>query len=325
MMRGITAGAVAMLVAFVSVPAQAQQAPAIGATKVFDVPIDHVGMIVRDIDKSARAYADAFGLPVPAIQTQTGLVFPADYRGDRKASTKTASFQLTGVSFTLVQPVGGASPWRDHLDKYGEGLHHIALHGVKDVAGSVAEAVALGGKQVTGGPGSTTASVDLRELLGFTVVFSSAPGTRRTESTGSGSFADNRVSYISLIVPDIEKAMAAFGKLTGSAMPKIADPKITYPENFTGNRAAHPRLAMFPMSGISVAYTSPVDGPSPWSDSVKKSGPTMHHLGILIKGMADQIGYFEKKGGKLVIGGANLGYCWIDMPQLSTVFELNGK
>ena len=50
MRRVMTVIGVALLGTFMGLSAQAQTAPATGPTKVFDVPIDHVGMIVRDID-----------------------------------------------------------------------------------------------------------------------------------------------------------------------------------------------------------------------------------------------------------------------------------
>lgn len=327
MKRALTVIGVFLIGMSVSLSAQAQDS---GAIRIFDVPIDHVGMIVRDINESAKAYADVLGLPVPEIDLHAdGIEFAAGYTGNRDATVKTAAFPLNGVTIELVQPVGGPSPWSDHLDQYGESMHHIGLHGVKDVAGSAALAVSMGGTLVVGGgPGATSAAIDMRSILGFTLALSELPGTRQTVPTQSpvSKFADNPVGYISLIVPDIEQSAAAFAKLIGASMPNnMPDIPIVYPPDYTGNRDAHTRLAMFPLSGISVAYTTAVGGPSPWTESLAKLGPTMHHLGILISGMKDKIAYFEEKGGKLVIGGADIGYCWVEIPQLSTVFELNGK
>ena len=88
----------------VSLSAQAQDS---GAIRIFDVPIDHVGMIVRDINESAKAYADVLGLPVPEINPHAdGIEFAAGYTGNRDATVKTAAFPLNGV--TRV----GAASWR---------------------------------------------------------------------------------------------------------------------------------------------------------------------------------------------------------------------
>lgn len=330
MKRLVFALGVGAVVAFVSLSGQAQQAP--GASKLADIPIDHVSLIVRDVAKTAKAYSEVLGLPVPAITEQTGLTFPKDYKGDRKAHPKVARFQLNGVALELLQPMGGASPWKDHLDKYGEGMYHIAYRGIQDVAATTAFAVSKGGTQVVGGPGAKVTYVDMRALLGFALEFSDEPLSPAAAPAAAVAgpvqkFADNPIAYASIIVPDNEKATALFGELMGVPVPKINHAKIVYPPDFTGDREGHPTLAMFPLKGISVAYTAPIGGMTPWRASVDKFGPTMHHLGIRIKGMSEQIDYLaEKAGGKLVVGGRDLGYCWMDMSEkLHTVFELNGR
>ena len=91
--------------------------------------ICQVGLIVRDIEKSARAYADLFGVEVP----NWSLTDPEEkahtrYRGQpTQGQAKLAFFQLGSVSLELIQPVGGPSTWQEFLDTHGEGIHHIAF------------------------------------------------------------------------------------------------------------------------------------------------------------------------------------------------------
>ncbi|HOO80622.1 MAG TPA: VOC family protein, partial [Lachnospiraceae bacterium] len=55
-----------------------------------------------------------------------------------EAESKLAFFDLTdGVQLELIEPNKKPSVWRDHLDKYGEGIHHIAF-----VVDSIDETVA---------------------------------------------------------------------------------------------------------------------------------------------------------------------------------------
>ena len=302
-----------LLATSVTLPAQAPAPPA-PAKQVFDVPIDHVGLIVRDIKTSAKAYAEVLGLPVPAIQTQSAL------------KVKTAVFALNGVTIELNEPTA-AGPYREYLEKHGEGLHHIGLSGLTDVAARAAIAVANGGKQLIGGAGAKVALVDLTSTMGFTLELNEAAGSRRKSTDPTvAKFADNPVLYISMIVADAEKSAAAFAAMTGVTAPAVRDAKIQYPEDFKGNRAAHPKLGMIAgLPGISVAYTSPVDGPSPWSENLAKHGPQMHHLGISIKGHPEQIAFFQSHGATVLVGGGNLGYSWVGVPKLSSIFELNGK
>jgi methylmalonyl-CoA/ethylmalonyl-CoA epimerase len=91
--------------------------------------ICQVGLIVRDIEKSARAYADLFGMDVPAwFLTDTEEKAHTRYRGQPTgARAKLAFFQLGSLSLELIQPVGGPSTWQEFLDAHGEGVHHIAF------------------------------------------------------------------------------------------------------------------------------------------------------------------------------------------------------
>ncbi len=91
-----------------------------------------VGFVVHDIEATKQQYALLLGVDAPETQdggeysvTQT-TVFgkPAP-----EAHCKLAFFDLTkGVQLELIEPNPASSVWRDHLDKYGEGIHHIAFY-----------------------------------------------------------------------------------------------------------------------------------------------------------------------------------------------------
>ena len=325
-MKRLLTGVLGVLVAVVALPLSAEQAPAAGV-KLAEVPIDHVGIVVRNIDAVAKAYADVFGLPVPAVQEEQGIVFPADFTGDREASVKTALLALNGVSVELIQPMGGASPWRDHLDKYGESMHHISYHGLPDAYAAALKAIDKGGQVVVGGPGATTVMVDLREKLGMTIGFSELPANpSRQAPTEAEKFADNLVSYTSVIVPDTNESAELFAEITGAEMPNVFEARISYPEDYTGEWTGHPTLGMVALGGMGIAFTAPVGEKSPWRDSVEQNGAALHHFGILISGHPQQIAYLEEKGGSVVIGGGTMGYSWMDMSSsLKTLIEMNGQ
>ena len=87
-----------------------------------------VGLVVRNIRKTAAAYAKYFGVPVPGIHLTDGLEKTnARYRGKKtQARAKLAFFKMGSLSLELIEPVGGPSTWREHLQKHGEGVHHLA-------------------------------------------------------------------------------------------------------------------------------------------------------------------------------------------------------
>ncbi len=92
--------------------------------------VAQVGIIVRDIETRARAWADILGLPMPEIQI-TGTVDEAqtEYEGaPTTARAKLAFFHMGQVDIELIEPIGEPSTWKDQLDRHGDSLHHIAFH-----------------------------------------------------------------------------------------------------------------------------------------------------------------------------------------------------
>ena len=90
-----------------------------------------VGFVVNDIDAVKARYAVLFDCAEPSAdicgeyKVMQTKVFgePAP-----KANCRLAFFDMTpGVQLELIEPNEEPSVWRDHLNKYGEGIHHIAF------------------------------------------------------------------------------------------------------------------------------------------------------------------------------------------------------
>jgi methylmalonyl-CoA/ethylmalonyl-CoA epimerase len=88
-----------------------------------------VGLIVRDVERSAETYSQVFGLPKPDVNiTDPVDVAKTAYRGEpTSARAKLAFFHMGQVSLELIEPVGAPSTWQEFLDEHGEGVHHIAF------------------------------------------------------------------------------------------------------------------------------------------------------------------------------------------------------
>jgi hypothetical protein len=91
--------------------------------------IVQIGLIVRDVEGTSKAYADLFGVDVP----QWSMTDPEEkartrYRGEpTQARAKLAFFDMGSVQLELIEPVGAPSTWQEFLDTQGEGVHHIAF------------------------------------------------------------------------------------------------------------------------------------------------------------------------------------------------------
>ena len=91
--------------------------------------ICQVGLVVRDIERSAKAYADVFGVDVPnVIITDPEEKSHIRFRGEpTQARANLAFFRMGDISLELIEPIDSPSTWREFLDEHGEGVHHIAF------------------------------------------------------------------------------------------------------------------------------------------------------------------------------------------------------
>lgn len=76
--------------------------------------IDHVGVLVRDIDASLTYYTGVLGLTVAADATLDD------------GSARLVYLEASDTTLQLVQPLR-PGPVADFLDLHGEGLHHVCF------------------------------------------------------------------------------------------------------------------------------------------------------------------------------------------------------
>ncbi|HUG11979.1 MAG TPA: VOC family protein [Opitutaceae bacterium] len=173
----------AMICGFSTLPAQpapTEPAPA----NVSDYPekgmvpqkrMLHIGIVVRDIEKSRERWMKFLGLEkLPDIQTATGdAKNPTEYRGHPStAQAKLVFMNLDNLQVELIEPIGDTpSHWREFLDSKGEGVHHIAF-AVKGMGEAYLEKYAEAGCPVVQHGGWATGEygyMDTAATLGVTV------------------------------------------------------------------------------------------------------------------------------------------------------------
>lgn len=82
--------------------------------------LDHVGIAVGDETKARRVLEDVFGCPEPIEEIV------------EDQGVRTLIYTLGDAKIELLIPTREDSPVAKHLEKRGEGLHHLALE-VEDV------------------------------------------------------------------------------------------------------------------------------------------------------------------------------------------------
>jgi len=74
--------------------------------------VDHIGILVKDLDKAMKVYSEGLGLSVKRIEQS------------EEFQVKIAFLPVGEVLVELIEPIGPGAI-QDYLNKHGEGLHHI--------------------------------------------------------------------------------------------------------------------------------------------------------------------------------------------------------
>jgi len=93
--------------------------------------LDHVAILVADLDAAVKLYRDVYGLTLHEVE-----VVPSE-------KVKVAIFGEGHGRIELISPTGPDSPMAKALEKRGEGLHHVCLE-VADLVKAMAELKAQG-------------------------------------------------------------------------------------------------------------------------------------------------------------------------------------
>jgi len=123
--------------------------------------VDHIGMVVRDLDQAIRVYSEALGLELKGVETS------------EEFNVRIAFLPVREVLVELLQPVGPGMI-QDFLTTNGEGIHHICYE-VADIERALKE---VGGKLKLrdekprpGGGGSLVAFLDPGSIFGVETEF----------------------------------------------------------------------------------------------------------------------------------------------------------
>ncbi|MBN1313456.1 MAG: methylmalonyl-CoA epimerase [Anaerolineae bacterium] len=101
--------------------------------------IDHIAIVVSDIDEATAFYRDVLGLPVAHTE-----------RVDEQ-EVIVACLPTGDSDIELIQPVDETSGVAKYLAKHGPGIHHICLE-VEDIEQSLADLKAAGVKLINREP-----------------------------------------------------------------------------------------------------------------------------------------------------------------------------
>ncbi|HMA35154.1 MAG TPA: VOC family protein, partial [Chloroflexia bacterium] len=88
---------------------------------------------------------------------------------------------------------------------------------------------------------------------------------------------------------------------------------------------ARAKLAFFHLGQVSIELIEPLGHPSTWQDQLTQHGESLHHIAMRVRGMAENLAYFDAQGLPLVQRGEFTGgrYAYIDGgAKLGCILEL---
>jgi len=87
--------------------------------------IDHIGIAVKNIEQAAKLYTDVMGLKLDEVEVLEAV------------GVKIAMIPVGDSNIELVEPMRPDSGIGKYVEKYGEGLHHMAFE-VDDIDAALA-------------------------------------------------------------------------------------------------------------------------------------------------------------------------------------------
>jgi methylmalonyl-CoA epimerase len=101
--------------------------------------IDHIAIVVEDLDRALGVYRDALGLTVTGVREMP------------EQDVRMAFLPSGDSEIELLEPLSADSGIGKYLAKRGEGLHHICLE-VDDIAATLADLKAKGSQLIDEAP-----------------------------------------------------------------------------------------------------------------------------------------------------------------------------
>ena len=96
-----------------------------------DMRLAQIGFLVNDIEKTKKEFARFFGVEDPeTVNSGEYEITHTEYRGEPapKAKCYMTFFYFGDLQMELIQPNEEPSIWREHLEQFGEGIHHISFN-----------------------------------------------------------------------------------------------------------------------------------------------------------------------------------------------------
>jgi len=98
--------------------------------------VNHIGFVAEDLDGMVRRQEQLLGVEFTAVRMTDVLPIVRPTIGATTVQIRVAFADFGPLRLEIIEPLPGPSIYRDHLDQFGEGVHHLGFD-VSDVVGFV--------------------------------------------------------------------------------------------------------------------------------------------------------------------------------------------
>ena len=269
--------------------------------------VDHVGIVVHDVDEVARTWEEWFGIGPWLTVTTEGI----DSAGNGLQVKR--SYALSGdVEVELIQVLEGETPHRQFLETHGEGLHHVGFF-VDDLERDATNLVAHGARAVMETPGE---SIFLESGGPGGAIFELV--NRREKMTGGGAEGTTgklqlpALAQLGFIVNDWRAVAESWERMFGFAPWSQLD-LISF---------AGVDLGFSYPSGLELELIQPITGPVLHMDYLRDHGEGLHHIGFFVPGMDAEVDRLIAEGGQEILRMAGQ-FAYVGHPAFGgVIFEM---
>ncbi len=119
--------------------------------------IEHVGVLVRDLDRAMEHYTNDLGMGPWAVYTLSpDWIRDMTVRGEKQGYVYTLALCSVGpVLYELIESVQGPNIYEEFLNERGEGLHHVGYF-VEDIDAEISNMESRGFALLQSGRGFGT-------------------------------------------------------------------------------------------------------------------------------------------------------------------------
>ncbi len=131
----------------------------------------HIAIIVKDIQRTVNNWTLVLGIDKPKIWNlpkPTEIPAYTNGKAGDYSDCMLSVIVLDNIVLEIIQPGQGDSPWKDHLDKHGEGFQHMGfITNNRAEAYEVLKQIGANGPYHVGYyPSGAYSFVDTKEALG---------------------------------------------------------------------------------------------------------------------------------------------------------------